>query len=72
MVLQTTIDIGLLDEFPSDRFERITRRSNLAMPCNKARAARRAAARNPTSRRAARHVSGRDGGVHRRRRRMLY
>jgi hypothetical protein len=68
MVTQAINDFELLDEFSNEHFERMPRRSNLRMPSNKSRAAKRAAIRTPASRRAAHHSSHRDGGMHRRRR----
>ena len=69
MVTQATNDsMELYEEYSSDRFEKMTRRTDWDMPSNRSRAARRASVRTSGSRRASRKFSSRNGGMHRRRR----
>jgi len=68
MVTQATNDMEIFEEFSSDRFEKMTRRTDWDMPSNRSRAARRASARTTASRRVSHTVSFKRGGMHRRRR----
>jgi len=68
MVTQATKSQELFEEYSSDRFEKMTRRTDWDMPSNRSRAARRASVRTPASRRASQAFSSRKGGMHRRRR----